>query len=360
MNLKINTTRLQELISRAVRGASNDKDKPMTCDIAISRKDGKLTVVTTDATNYLYLTEESEGEDFYIVVRTETFAKLISKMTSETTELEVTDSYLMVRGNGEYKLDLELDEDGTVVRLPDPVSKFEGEKIGTLKDTEVATILNSLKPSLLKTWEYPWFMAYYMGDVVVGTDTFVISSYTHSILADNPKLISVEMMDLLGLLVGDIDIYASADGNTLEFRADNGVVHGAQPNGIENYSIADIKAMVAEDFDCSCAIAKAPILNLLYRISLFVGVFDNDEVVLNFEEDGIEVSSKYATEKIAYVLPYTESANLKPFTCRLDIKTLTPQIKAQMGGTVTIEFGRPNAIKLIDGDVTSVVALITE
>lgn len=61
MKLQIKTTKLQEMLARAIKGASNNKLIPLTSLIAISLKDGELTLITTDATNYLYVRDDAEG-----------------------------------------------------------------------------------------------------------------------------------------------------------------------------------------------------------------------------------------------------------------------------------------------------------
>ena len=68
------------------------------------------------------------GEDFYVVVQVEQFSKLIGKMTCETISLEVNDGILNVKGNGDYKIELPLDEEGNTIQFPDPVAKVKTSK----------------------------------------------------------------------------------------------------------------------------------------------------------------------------------------------------------------------------------------
>jgi hypothetical protein len=201
--------------------------------------------------------------------------------------------------------------------------------------------------------EYPWFTCYYVKDRIVATDTYTVADYNKGFLED-AKLISSAVMDLLGLFSGEITVYV--DGDKMLFEASKGSVYGTIPNGIENYSINDIEKLVQQKFDNSCTIAKSSLLNLLDRISLFVGVYDNGKITLSFGKDGLEVISKYANETINYV----NAENAGEFECSTDINTLTTQVKAQSGSEITIEYGADNAIKIIDGDITSVVALLEE
>ena len=122
MKLSVKTPIMKELVSRAIKGASQNKLIPLTGLMAIQLKDGKLTLLTTDASNYLYVMQDNvAGDEFYVVVQVEQFSKLISKMTCDMLVLELNDSILTVKGNGEYKIELPLDETGDLIKFPSPM-----------------------------------------------------------------------------------------------------------------------------------------------------------------------------------------------------------------------------------------------
>ena len=355
MKLTIGTQRLQALLNKAVKGAGSNKLIPMTSLIAIKLKDGVLTLTTTDATNYLSLIEKDvSGDEFYVAVQVDLLAKLVSRMTCQEVTLEVADNCLNVIGNGNYQIDIPLEDDGTAVKLPNPIEKFNKEnKIGTVENSVILTALSSIKPALATTMEYPWFTCYYVKDRITATDTYTVADYTQGFLED-AKLISSSVMDLLGLFTGEISVYA--DGDKMLFEAENGVVYGTVPSGIENYSIDAIQGLVQQEFDYSCKIVKSSLLSLLDRISLFVGAYDNGKITLNFGKDNLEVTSRYASE----VIEYTDKENAGEFVCNTDVNTLVTQVKAQSGSEITIEYGKDNALKIVDGELTSVVALLEE
>lgn len=355
MKLKIGTARLQALLNKAVRGASCNKLIPMTSLIAIKLEDGVLHLTTTDATNYLSLVEDRvEGDNLYVAVQVDLLAKLVAKMTCDEITLEIADNALNVIGNGKYQIDIPLEDDGSFVKLPNPIENFKKDKkIGTVDSSIIMSALTSIKPALATTMEYPWFTCYYVKDRIVATDTYTVADSSNGFL-DEAKLINSNVMDLLGLFVGEIAVYV--DGDKMLFNTDKGDVYAVVPNGIEQYSINDIEALVQQKFDYSCTVAKSSLLSLLDRISLFVGVYDNGKITLSFTGDNLEVISKYANEKISY----TNTEKAGEFTCNTDINTLITQVKAQSGSEITIEYGKDNAIKIIDGDITSVVALLEE
>ena len=100
MKLTLKTLKLQEMVSKAIKGASNNKMIPITSLMAIQWQDGVLTLITTDAANTLKIIDKVEGEEFYVVVQTELFSKLVAKTTTETITLTLKESSLEVKGNG--------------------------------------------------------------------------------------------------------------------------------------------------------------------------------------------------------------------------------------------------------------------
>ena len=209
MKLTLKTEKLQELVSRAIKGCSNDKMIPLTGLMSIELSEHRLTIATTDATNYLFITEDKvDGEDFNVVVAVETFSKLISRMTSENVSLELNGNYLNVTGNGDYKIDLPLDEEGEPVKFPRPLDNVDIKTVKANYDVKLTTmkqILTLNKPALA-TDDGSCYTGYYSGDSVVTTDSYKICG-TAIKLFDEPILIRPEMMDLL-------DVMASEDVKT--------------------------------------------------------------------------------------------------------------------------------------------------
>ena len=68
--MKIKTSILQEMVSKAVKGASNNKMIPISSFIGIEIEQGKLTLMTTDGSNQLRVSKKLDGNstDFYSVV----------------------------------------------------------------------------------------------------------------------------------------------------------------------------------------------------------------------------------------------------------------------------------------------------
>ena len=358
MKLTITTNTLQNLVSKAMKGASNNKMIPLTGLMAIQLKDHELTLITTDATNYLYVRESKvEGDDFYVVIQAEMFSKLIARLTCEKVSLELKDNVLLVSGNGKYSIELPLDEEGELIKYPDPLAAFGNG--GTEENVNLSTvklILNTAKSALADTLEVPCYTGYYTGNNVVATDTYKICGINIK-LWDEPALISPEMMSLLDIFT-DEKIAVIRKENVMVFESQNCTLYGTLMDSIDDYQIEAINGLLEQDFESSCKLAKAQLLQLLDRLSLFVSPYDKNGIYLTFTRDGLQIESKQANS--TETIPYAESNNFHDFTCCVDIEMFHSQVKANTGDGITIHYGEDNAIKLTDGNVTQVVALLED
>lgn len=356
--LTIKTTKLQEMVSRAEKGASNNKLLPITQMLAIRLESNVLTLITTDYTNYLYITEEKvPGEDFYAVVPVDKFVGLISKMTCDSISMELKDSVLEVVGNGKYSIELQFDDDGTIVQYPDPLADFKAsnKKAVEINKTTVDAILNSIKPALATNLENPQYTGYYVGDGVIATDGYLINFLNVNVFG-TAKLVRSEVMNLLAVMDSEkIKTYFNDDNSEIVFETNDCTVYGRDLEGIEDFAIDDISAYGEMEFPSNCKLPKLTMLQLLDRLSLFVTDYDKGSIYLTFTKDGLQVSSRNTSG--VELIPYIESNDFKEFTCNIDVGMLSRQIKAQSGEAIKLYYGGEDAIKLEDGNIVQIIAL---
>lgn len=358
MKLSIKTVVLQEMVGKAIKGASCNKLIPLTSLMAIELKDKQLKLITTDASNYLYILQENiEGDGFYVVVQAEQFSKLISKLTSDNTTLNLDKGILTVSANGNYKIELPLDENGDLIKYPDPVNEaqIDGEEISINLST-IKTILNTNKVALAVTMEEPAYTNYYVGDKVVSSDFTKICALDTKVFND-PMLISPQMMNLLDVMTEE-KIGAYVKDEMIEFATKDCIVYGPKMEGIEEYDIEAISGLIDEEFDSECEIDKTAMLSLLDRIALFVGVNDKRAITLTFTKEGIDISSKQSNgvESINYI----KSKEFKPYTCTIDVLMLIQQIKANNSDTLHLQYGNDKSIKFVEGNVMQILATMND
>ena len=359
MKLTMNTVKLQDMVSRAVKGASNNKLIPITSLMAIELKaDHVLTLITTDATNYLYIDENKvEGDEFYVVVPVDVFSKLIARMTCEnvTLILHPEIKILEVKGNGNYKIELPLDENGQLIKYPDPYKSDVSSDI-KLNLSTVRVILDTLKSALATTLENPCYTGYYVGDSVIATDTYKIANMDIN-LFNMPVLVSAELMNLLSVITEE-NIRVSINKDVLQFATDTCRIYGRAMEGIEDFAVEPILSLVNTEMDSQCSLNKTHLLQVLDRLSLFVGPYDKNAVRFTFTREGLEISSKASSS--VEMIPYINSKDFREFTCMIDVQMITQEVKAIQTDVIEMYYGEDNAVIMKDGNITIVVALLED
>ena len=357
MKFSIKADKFKEMVSRSIKGASCNKLIPLTGLMAVELKKKTLTLITTDSTNYLYIRENKvDEEDFYVTVPVETFSKLIARMTCETITLEVKNDSLEVSGNGKYLIELPQDENGQMIKFPDPLSKIKASPLGEVKSSTISSILTTAKPALATTLEVPCYTGYYVGEQVIATDTYKICGINERLL-NNDCLISPDMMNLLAVMTTE-KISVDSKDDILIFSSPDCVVYGPIMDGIEDYQIDAITGLLESRFPSTCKIPKAALLQVLDRLALFVTTNDKDGIFLTFTKDGLIIRSKASSGE--ELIPYHESKNFKEFVCCINIGYLQSLVKSQVTDMIEIHYGEDNAIKMVDGNVTLIIALLDE
>lgn len=359
MKLTINTAKLQSMVAKSVKGASCNKMIPITSMMAIEQRNGFLSLITTDANNYLIVrtaVDKKDSEEFYATVPAILFSQLISKLSCEAVTIVFDKGEFTVYGNGEYKIELPLDENGEFIKYPAPYEDMlKAESVGELTLDSVKSILTANKAAVATTLEVPCYTGYYVADRIITTDTYKLCGNNIAVLKE-PALIATETMDLLDVMT-DAKIKVAIKDDKVLFSSDECIVYGNLMSDIDDFQVDAIKGLLDDTFDAKCKVARNAVLEALDRIGLFVSPYDNHAIHMSFINAGIELSSQqsHSTE----LIDYEEYDAKENFVCDINIEMLEAQVKAQVDDIITIEFGKPNAIKLInaDGSIVQIIAL---
>ena len=361
--LKLNTVKFSEMLSRALKCASNNKNMPLTSMIGITLRDNTLYLHTTDMTNHLIIKQDNiEGDDFDIAVDLDVFSKLIPRITSEFIELSIKDNLLKIKGNGEYTIELRLDDEGNLIRFPDIEFNQDTQdtvaSMFTINSTAIDMILANNKPSLDK--EDAIYGNYYVGDRVVSSDSIILCAYDNKLFDYQDVLVSRELMDLLGTFIEDeinVLVLITHTGK-ITFTTDTTVLTGDVSDSVEDYNIEMINKWLDTSFDATCTLPKQAIINTLERIALFINEFDNRAVKLYFNDSKVQISSKQSSgvENIKYL----DCEDAVDYECIVDVDLLLQQIKSVRSDKVTIEYGNDTCLKITEDYVIKLVSTMIE
>lgn len=358
--LRMPTMKLQEMVARVSKGAGNNKHLPLTSLMDISLREGKLVMTTTDGSNYLQVIEDKIiGENFSVVVQLELFSKLIAKTTVEqvTLTLDEEAKVLKVKGNGNYTIELPLNEESNLIVFPMYTFNLAMD-LQTINLSSVKNILAFNKASIATSMENPQHTAYYCGEAVITTDSFKVCYNKFRLLAED-VLIPADLMNLLGVM-NDEKISAKYDSSngTFLFFTPSCTIFGRQAPGIGDFQVQAIEGLISMQVPSMCKVPKTALLSLLDRLMLFVSQYDKNSVTMTFTNQGMHVSSKKATG--SEIIVYQESKDFADFTCIADIQMLRELVSAIDGDIVELWYGDENILKLVSGKVTQIMSLLED
>lgn len=363
MKLTVKTSVLQSLVTKAVKASTNNKLVVLTSFMAIDLTSGTLSITTCDGVNYFTVSAHNiTGEDFSIVVRVELFSKIVSKITTETVSMELTDKYLMLRGNGEYKIELPLDEEGDLVTFPSTNFVDDEYESGTIKSAFVKSIILANKPSLALTAEIPSLMNYYCGKY--GDDNIVVTSDKNNICYNKiptftkEALISPMVFDILALFEGE-DINYKYGKSVIEFTSPTMRLFIKVLPYINEFPIDSIVPVTDVQYPSECVVSKTSLLSVLGRLGLFIMNSDGRDipsVVLNFTDKGLLLTTP--NNSASETIPYQESTKFSPFSATIALKPFQDHVSARSGDIVRLQYGIPNAIKIVDNNIVQIMSYL--
>lgn len=352
-----NTERMKELVSYAIQGAGFDKVLALTEYMGVSASKGTLYLNTTNGTNYVRVQDACVGDDFNVTVDAELFSKLISKINTDTFDMTVSDSALTINTDkGKYTLELKVDEMGSPMKFPD---KFPSKTtdVTTIPASALVTINTSLKASLANVVGNV-YSNYYAGNVFASTDKAMMNIFNVK-LFDDAYLFNREFISVIASCNADAKVSKSDDMILAECAVSEKCtvsVCTIIDSSVKDFNTDNVEKFAGFEVNSFCRFKKAEMLELLDRLALFVSKFDDGAIQLKFTTDGIEVSSigSSGVESVAF----TESKDAVPFTIKINIDRLRNQLKVYSSDIVDLYYGSDICIKLVDGDIMQVIALI--
>lgn len=360
MKLTVKTVILKDLVNKAIKGSTNNKMIPLTGFLSIELEGGRLGVTSSDAISFFSVyADDVTGENFNVVVKGDLFSKIVSKTSSETItlDLDTNTKILSFKGNGNYKIELPLDEEGELIKFPKTNLNGDAKFNGTIKLSTIKSAILANRPSLAITAEAPFLMNYLCTpDSIISADSYNIcinsaKTFTHNVL------VSPITFDLLSMFTAD-DINYSATDKAVIFESPNMKLFSKFALGIDEYPIEAIAKYGDIEYPSACAVSKNALINIVDRLSLFINEYDVNGVRFTFTQEGIQITStnNSATE----LLPYLDSNNFESFTCVVGVDTIKKQVQARSGDVVKIEYGMANALKLVDNNIVQIVGLLED
>jgi DNA polymerase III subunit beta len=350
MKFKMNTAKMNSILARLAKGVGSSKILPITEYLKLELKDGVLTMVATDSSNFIEYSESGiEGEDGIAIVKADKLIKLVSKTTKQEVSFELKSDHLEVKGNGTYKVELfetneyptyEFNENAPMVTVKTEVLK----KVFSVNEAAIAT--DMLMPCLT---------GYNIGDNAVTTDGVKMCFNEVTIFTNQRALIPQKLADLLSVLNTE-DVEIRKDGNKLLFKAGNVTIFGTELDGIEEYP--DISPILSIPYSNYAVIRRQSLIDTLERVSLFLDSTSNNGVKLTFKSDGLYVTDlkDKTCEVIEYISNTQEEQDVELV---FNLKYLKDLLEALSKESAEVFYGTDLPIKLKEDTVTLLLSTMS-
>jgi DNA polymerase III sliding clamp (beta) subunit (PCNA family) len=363
--LTVKTAIMQKLLNKVMKGVLDSPLLPITSMLGIKLEDGLLSISAYDKLNYIKVKEEHVvGDNFEITVLAERFNKIIQKTTSEDITLINKVDHLELKGNGNYKLELPIDPStNDVVKFPN-IPQIQGERSAVDLKT-IRAVLDYNKLALSRSGDIVARTGYYCADKVMTTNNEIIVLNDVKVL-DKPFLASRELFVLLSTL-SDETVSILRKDKEIVFVTKDVVIYSMELEEATAFQYDVFLQYVALAPQSSCKLAKALLLDVMDRVSLFINKQDNDVLKFKFTQAGLEVSSKSETGN--ELIPYAKSTNFGNFECYVIYNYIKEIIAAQKDVTaaeekreacVELQYGNESVLKIIGDNVQYALALVSE
>lgn len=366
--IQIETNTLKDILNKVGRCASNDKTAPMTQLMHIYAKGDILQFTTTnevDTCIYTYTLGENEVEfgEFDVTVMVDQFIKLISKFTSATVNIKLSDTgnEILILGNGNYKLALPLDGSHPIVypeikaSLDSATDKYVGpiyNLIAAAKCTEGALtkITSDIPPE-----DYPRTNYYFDSTGCVTLDGFKASWYRdENLLAFNTLLhpSTIKLLPILDATGRDVEVYKSTTGEII-FKNDVITLISKEARGLDVFPYEVATSLIDSPIEASVQVAPGHFLSALDRLKLFIGMDDDNCIKLVFSDKGL-----FAYNCATSCSEQISAEALEDFDCFVDIDNLMTQLKAfDSAEPINLGFGNDQFIQLEGDGLGQIVVL---
>ena len=332
--------------------------------------------MNTDA-NYLYMSitnreyfvkvklDIQKEVEFSATVAADVFLKLVSKMTTETIEFSTQNNYLIVKGNGTYKLPM-IYEGDTLLKLPEiTIDNITSQFDVSRHILNSITNYNSKELSKKHVVSNPVQSMYYIDEKGCITFTtgacvnkFTLPTTIKILLSDKiVKLFKLFSSDTVhvdygkdglpnGMVQSKIKFYTDDIELTAIINSDDGMINSVPESAIRNRAF--------DTYDYSVVINKKMFMDAIDRILLFVNNTLGFYGKFSFTKDQLILSND--AEDNSEILMYENSVdNLSEYNAVFDLADLKLTISEIKSDYVTMSFGDGQAAVIIDKDIYNVI-----
>lgn len=304
--------------------------------------------------------------EFHATVNATLFLKLVSQITTDTIELEVSGTYLLVKGNGTYKLPLVFDND-TLLSLPE-ITIHNITNTFNIDSSILMSILNyNSKQMATGTMTKPCQKFYYLDEQ--GALTFTSGACVNSFTLEAPiRILLNNRLVKLFKLFKDSQVKFSIGYDSLtdeiiqtkvRFESENIVltaILSCDDSLLKMFPVDRIRALASKERPYSITINRDALVQTINRLLLF-STRENLVSYSTFEFKPDELIVYDVNKENKEVIKYHNKTSgiTDKYTTILDLNELKITLENCIEQYLTITFGDNTAIVIARPTIKNVV-----
>ena len=357
---------LQKVCSKILTAVDANNLSIVTETLAIYTEKNFLYLAVTNREYFVKIKLNIDDEiEFNATVAADLFLKLISKMTTETVEFKVTDNFLVIIGNGTYKLPM-IYEGDELLKLPEILIENVTSTFDI--DTHILhsiTNYNSKELSKKFVAANPVQNLYYIDNKGCITFTsgacvnkFSLPTSVKFLLNDKiVKLFKLFTEEKVSVNYGNDTLSNGIVQSKLKLKTDSvelTAIINSDDNMINSVPESAIRQRAFDNYDYSVVINKKSILDAVDRILLFSETALSSYGKFTFNKDMVTLSNEREdnSESIYYENALENDLN---YTAIFDLTDLRLVINGFKSDYITLNFGNSQAAVLIENNIYNII-----
>lgn len=348
MKFQIETIELNKLLNIVKKGVPSRSAKLVAEYLRVRIIGNQLLITATNLVNYITVKTTTHGTEGEVIVRAKTLIELASKTTKDVMKFEKKDTYLEIKGNGTYKVELLENEEYPLIAFDQESLQLE-VNVNKLKE-----IFSTGKSAIASELIMPCLTGFNVGEKAITTDGIKMCIMNKDSNAFS-TLFTQGFADLVMNITEETAIMLQ-DKNKIGIYTDSIAVEGVELDGISDYP--DITPLTQIEYPYHAIIPVSSTIKALDRLSLFVNEIDNNGVVLTFNEDTL--SMKDTKAKSIEGINFKEGSMTSDESIQVGVNLfyLKDLLSAVKSDYVKVSYSADLPLQIVDGDTVFILGLL--
>lgn len=363
---------IQAACSKILAAVDSNNLSVLTETLQINSENNDLYISVTNREYYAKVKiGNAEGVDFKATVNANVFLKLVSQITTDTIELHVADTNLVVKGNGTYRLPLIFDGEKLMelpeINIENPTTTFE------IDSEHLLSLIQYNSKELSKgVISKPIQKLYYMDEC--GAVTFTTGACVNNFTLKEPVkiLLNDRLVKLFKLFKGDkvqftlgYDPYSEEIIQTkVKFATDDVTITAilsCDDSMLRSFPVTAVRGRATADYPYSVSINKDQLIQTIGRMLLFASTTNNTKNLdmpwgtFEFKKDSVVVYDSRKDNKEELYYTNSASAIEDTYTAMLNLVDLRTTLDSCTEQYVSLNFGDHVALVVARGKVFNVI-----